>query len=60
MATRLGTSLVEFSVEKSSARAAVTRGPEIGKLKNLHCVKLVAKKRLVEINRLRTLVCVYQ
>jgi hypothetical protein len=33
---------------KSSARAAVTRGPERGKLKNLHCLKSVARKRLVE------------
>jgi hypothetical protein len=27
--------LVKLSVDKSSARAAVTRGPERGKLKNL-------------------------
>jgi hypothetical protein len=37
-----------LSVDKSSAWAAVTRGPECGKLKNLHCVKTVARKRLVE------------
>jgi hypothetical protein len=35
MAASLGTQLVELSVDKSSARAAVTRGPERGKLKNL-------------------------
>jgi hypothetical protein len=29
--------IVEFTVDKSSARAAVTRGPESVKLKNLHC-----------------------
>jgi hypothetical protein len=33
---------------KSSARAAVTRGLECGKLKNLHCVKSVVRKRVVE------------
>jgi hypothetical protein len=32
-----GPQLVELSVDKSSAWAAVTRGPECGKLKNLHC-----------------------
>jgi hypothetical protein len=40
--------LVELSVEKSSALAAVRRETEWGKLKNLHCVKSVAKKWLVE------------
>jgi hypothetical protein len=39
---------VQLSVDKSSARAAVIRGPEYGKLKNLHRVKSVARKRLVE------------
>jgi hypothetical protein len=39
---------VEFSVDKNSARVAVTRGPEKGKLKNLNCIKSVARKRLVE------------
>jgi hypothetical protein len=39
---------VELSVEKSSVWAAATRGPECVKLKNLHCVKSVAKKRLLE------------
>jgi hypothetical protein len=34
---------VELSVDKSSARAAVTRGPE-----ELSLVKAVARKRLVE------------
>jgi hypothetical protein len=29
--------IVELTVDKSSAWAAVTRGPESGKLKNLHC-----------------------
>jgi hypothetical protein len=29
--------------------AAVTRGPERGKLKNLHSIKSVARKRLVEL-----------
>jgi hypothetical protein len=38
---------VELSVDKSSTRAAVTR-PVRGKLKNLHCAKSVARKRLVE------------
>jgi hypothetical protein len=28
--------------------AAVTRGPECGKLKNIHCVKAVSRKRLME------------
>jgi hypothetical protein len=42
------TQLVEFSIDKSSARAAVTTGFERGKLKNLHCVKFVARKRIVE------------
>jgi hypothetical protein len=41
-------SLGELSVDNSSARAAVTRGPECGKLKNLYCVTSVARKRLVE------------
>jgi hypothetical protein len=43
-----GIQLVEFSVDKNSVRTAVTRGPEHGKLTNLHCVKSVARKRLVE------------
>jgi hypothetical protein len=34
--------------DMSSVRAAVTRGPECRKLKNLHCVKSVVRKRLVE------------
>jgi hypothetical protein len=42
------TQIVELSVDKSSARAAVTRGPECWKLKNLHCVKSVSMKGLVE------------
>jgi hypothetical protein len=29
--------IVESTVDKSSARAAVTKGPKRGKLKNLHC-----------------------
>jgi hypothetical protein len=37
-----------LSVDKSSAQAAVTRGPDREKLKNLHCVKSVVRKRLVE------------
>jgi hypothetical protein len=41
--------LVELSVDKRSAPAAMTRGPESGKLKNLRCVKSVARKRLLEI-----------
>jgi hypothetical protein len=41
------TKLAELSVDKSSARAAVTRGPEHGKLKNLRCAKSVTRKRLV-------------
>jgi hypothetical protein len=40
--------IVGLSVDKSFARAAVTKGPERGKLKNLRCVKSVARKRLVE------------
>jgi hypothetical protein len=28
---------LELTVDKSSARAAVTREPDYGKLKNLHC-----------------------
>jgi hypothetical protein len=39
---------VELSVDKSSAQAAVTRGPECTKLRNLHCVESVARKRLLE------------
>jgi hypothetical protein len=42
------TQLVELSVDKSSARAAVTRRHERGKLKNFHCAKSVGRKRLVE------------
>jgi hypothetical protein len=36
---RLGknVAIVELTVDKSSTRAAVTRGPEREKLKNLHC-----------------------
>jgi hypothetical protein len=37
-----------MSVDKSSAWAAVTRGPEHGKLMNLHCVKSITRKWLVE------------
>jgi hypothetical protein len=29
--------VVELTVDKSSLRAAVIRGPEPGKLKHLHC-----------------------
>jgi hypothetical protein len=32
----------------NAAQVAVTRGPERGKLKNLHCIKSVARKWLVE------------
>jgi hypothetical protein len=42
-----GTQLVELSVDKNSAWVAVT-GSECVELKNLHCVKSVARKRLVE------------
>jgi hypothetical protein len=42
------TQLVELSVDKSSALAAVTSEPEFGKLKNLPRVEAVARKRLVE------------
>jgi hypothetical protein len=31
--------IVELTFGKSSARAIVTRGPECGELKNLHCYK---------------------
>jgi hypothetical protein len=41
-------SWIAVSRELSSARAAVTRVSERGKLKNLHCFKSVARKRLVE------------
>jgi hypothetical protein len=43
-----GTQLVELSVDKNSVRAAVTREPERRKLKDLHHVKSVARKWLVE------------
>jgi hypothetical protein len=33
---RIG-AIVELTVDKSSARWVVARGPERGKLKNLHC-----------------------
>jgi hypothetical protein len=36
-----------LSLDKSFVRAAVPRGPECGKQKNLHCVKSVARKRLL-------------
>jgi hypothetical protein len=51
MAACLGLSQLRFVslLNKSSAWAAMTRGPERGKLKNLHSVKIVARKRLVEI-----------
>jgi hypothetical protein len=35
-------------IDKNSALAAVTRGPEHGKLRNIHCVKSVARNRLVK------------
>jgi hypothetical protein len=35
---------VELSVDESSARATMTRGPECEKLKNLYCVKSVARE----------------
>jgi hypothetical protein len=41
------TQLVELSVDKSSAWAAVTRGPEHGNLKSLS-VAAIARKQLVE------------
>jgi hypothetical protein len=41
-----GTQLIELSVDKISARAAVTGGPECGKLRKLHCAESVARKRL--------------
>jgi hypothetical protein len=46
MAASLGPS--KLSVNKSSAWVAVTRGPEYRMMKNLHCVKSVARKWLVE------------
>jgi hypothetical protein len=46
MAPSLGPSWL--SVDKSSARAAVSEGPECGKLKNHHCVKSAERERLVE------------
>jgi hypothetical protein len=42
-----GTQL-SLSVDRSFLRVALTRKPERGKLKNLYCVKSVARKRLVE------------
>jgi hypothetical protein len=38
---------VELSVDKSIAQAPVTRGPERGKFKNLHCVQCVTREWLV-------------
>jgi hypothetical protein len=43
-----GTQLVELSVDNSSARTSGTKGPEHRKLKYLHCVKSVARNRLME------------
>jgi hypothetical protein len=42
---RRDSAVIELTVDKSSAQAALTRGPEWRKLKNLHCV---TRKRLVE------------
>jgi hypothetical protein len=44
----MAASLRPRQLRGSSVREAVTRGPECGKLRNLHCVKYVARKRLVE------------
>jgi hypothetical protein len=47
-----GTQLVELTVDKSSARVAVTRGPECRKLQNLHyesrCLGTPVESRLEE------------
>jgi hypothetical protein len=43
-----GTQLVGLSVDKNSIQVTATRGPAHMKLKNLHCVKGTARKRLVE------------
>jgi hypothetical protein len=43
-----GSQLVEFSVDKSSAPAAMTGGPERRKLRNYNCVKSFVRERLVE------------
>jgi hypothetical protein len=52
---------VSCQLTKGSAVAAVTRGPKRDTLKNPHCVRFVARKRIVEIIiRLRTLVCACQ
>jgi hypothetical protein len=55
-----GTQLVELSVDKSSARAAVTRGPECKKVKNLHRWSHCQEEGSGDCNKLRTLVCVCQ
>jgi hypothetical protein len=47
MAAGLGLSRV-VKLRGSSARAAVTRGPECGKLRNFTVVNLLPRKRLVE------------
>jgi hypothetical protein len=61
MASILGTQLVDSSVDKRSAWAAVTRGPEPRKTKNLNCVRSHCQETARgETNRLRTLVCVCQ
>jgi hypothetical protein len=55
-----GTQLVELSVDKSSVRPAVTRRPEWGEAEESPSVEAIDRKRLVETNRLRTLVCMCQ
>jgi hypothetical protein len=37
MRLRRDCTIVDLAAELSSSRAAVTKGPERGKLKNLHC-----------------------
>jgi hypothetical protein len=55
-----GTQLVELSIDKSSAEAAVTRGPEYGKLKNLPRRSCCQEMASGDCDRLRTLVCLCQ
>jgi hypothetical protein len=40
--------VAELTVDKSSTRVALTKGPEWRKLKNLQCDKSVTGKRLME------------
>jgi hypothetical protein len=48
-----GTQLVELSVNKTSARETVTRGPERGKLKNLQWWKPLLRKGFMYMSRIR-------